>query len=317
MRDPYDVLGVPRGADEAQVKKAFRRLAKEHHPDRNKDNPKAQRAFSEVNQAYEIVGDKEKRAKFDRGEIDAEGKPRFQGHEGFGGGRGGAGFDPFGFETMARRGGSGARTGPQGFDPNDLFADLFAQSAGGARRGPANQGPAKGADLTATLEVSFVEAANGTKKRVAIGARELDLSIPAGIENGKQMRLRGQGKPSLEGGAPGDLLVTVLVQPHPLFTVDGADLRLDLPLTLDEAVLGGPVQVPTLSGSVELRVPAGTQGGKTLRLKGKGLPRPEGPGDLYVRLLVILPADDAELTEIAANIRALRPYRVRGPQFDA
>lgn len=310
MRDPYDVLGVPRGADEAQIKKAFRRLAKQHHPDTNANDPKAQRAFAEVNQAYEIVGDKEKRAKFDRGEIDAEGKPRFAGDP-FSGGRPGGGFGPFDFEFQT--GPRGRRGGPPpGFDPSDVFADFFA----GGRRGGARTGPARGADLTATLEVAFVEAARGARKRISVAGRDLEVAIPAGIESGKQMRLRGQGRASLEGGEPGDLLITVLVEPDPLFTAEGADLKLDLPITFDEAVLGASVRVPTLDGPVELKIPPGSRGGRTLRLKGKGLPRPDGAGDLYVRLSVVLPEADDELRDVAVRLRALRPYAVRGPEYD-
>jgi DnaJ-class molecular chaperone len=311
MRDPYEVLGVPRGAAEADIKKAWRKLAKQHHPDHNRNDPKSADKLAAVNSAYEILGDKEKRAQFDRGEIDAEGKPRFAGFEGFGGGqRPGRG----GFEFEFGRGG---RAGATRIDPSDLFSDLFGAFTGARGQGRAEASFGKGADASASLTVSFVEAAKGATKRVRLpSGREVDIAVPPGTENGRTMRLRGQGFPAPGGGEAGDALVTVVVEPDPLFQADGLDLRLDLPVSVDEAVLGATVRVPTLDGMVELRIPAGSNSGRTLRLKGKGLPSAQGAGDLYVRLLVVLPETDDDLRAYAEGLRARSAASPRGPAFE-
>lgn len=317
MRDPYTVLGVSRSASEAEIKKAFRKLAKQHHPDQNKNDPKAQAKFAEVNQAYEIVGDKEKRGKFDRGEIDADGKPRFAGFEGFEGMRPGA--RPGAFEFEFGPGGFRSRGGrtTAGPDPSDLFSELFGGLGGGKRGQPREAHFAKGQDLAATVTLSFVDAAKGTKAHVRLPTgKDVEVAIPAGTASGKTMRLRGQGYPAPHGGEAGDVILTVVVEPHPLFEADGADLRLTLPVTVDEAVLGAKVRVPTLDGPVDLALPAGTNSGKTLRLKGKGLPSAGTPGDLYVTIMVVLPQDDSELARFAEGLRAKRPYTVRGRDFE-
>lgn len=305
MRDPYTVLGVPRTASEAEVKKAFRTLAKKYHPDQNAGDAKAQAKFAEANQAHEILSDKEKRAAFDRGEIDAEGKPRFAG---FGAGGPGAGGFDFGV------GGAGGRRGPRGgVDPSDMFADLFAQAMGGQGAARGRAGPAggfafgKGEDIDIKVTLPFAEAMLGGTRRVRLpSGKELDLAIPPGSDHGTVLRLRGQGHAAPGGrGDAGDLLVTLEVEPHALFRRDGRDLRLDLPISLDEAVLGARVRVPTLDGEVELAVPAGTNGVRTLRLRGKGVPKPKAePGDLYVTLRVVLPEPDAELRAYAERLRA-------------
>jgi DnaJ-class molecular chaperone len=293
MRDPYVVLGVPKSATADEVKKAYRRLAKKYHPDQNKTDPQAKEKFAEANSAYEILGDEKKRGQFDRGEIDADGKPRFQGFEGFGAGGGGRragagpGPDMGGFEFNFG-GGRG------GFDPSDLFSDLFRaqQRGGGAGPGARPRGAPKGEDVQGAVTIGLLEAINGCKTRVSLSnGRTLEVSIPAGIEDGKQIRLRGQGSPGPFGAQLGDAIVTVKVAKHPYFRVDGRDLRLDLPITLYEAVLGGAVQVPTLSGAVEMTVPPGSTGGRTLRLRGKGLPASGGQaaGDLFVTPRIVLP----------------------------
>ncbi len=287
MRDPYTVLGVPKSADADEIKKAYRRLAKKFHPDQNKTDPKAQEKFSEASSAYEILGDEKKRGQFDRGEIDAEGKPRFQGFDGFGGGRRrhpGAQEYEFNFSG----GGAGGPRGGAGFDPSDIFSDFFG---GGRGRGRTRAAP-KGEDLQGSVTVSLLEAVKGGSARVALAnGRTLEVKIPAGIEEGKQIRLKGQGNPSPMGGEPGDALVTVRIAKHPHFRVEGRDLRLDLPITVYEAVLGGKVQVPTLGGAVEMTLPPGTNSGRTLRLRGKGLPAvgTAAAGDLLVTLRVTLP----------------------------
>jgi DnaJ-class molecular chaperone len=315
MRDPYTVLGVAKTADAAEIKKAFRKLAKKYHPDQSSD-PKAKERFAEVSAAYEIVGDEKKRGAFDRGEIDAEGKPRFQGFEGFG--AGGPGFarrsQGGGFEGFEFNFGGGGRPGQGGghFDPSDLFGDLF----GASRRANTQQSRnlPRGEDVTAQVTVDLLDAVRGAKTVVTLPTgRKLETSIPAGIEDGKQIRLKGQGQPSSFGGEPGDALVTVKIAKHPFLRVDGHDLRLDLPLTLYEAVLGGKVNVPTLDGKVELNIPAGSNGGRTLRLRGKGLPVAKGSaGDLLVTLRIILPDEqDQALMTLMREWQAQKPYDPR------
>jgi DnaJ-class molecular chaperone len=318
MRDPYSVLGVPRSATEAEIKKAWRKLAKQHHPDHNRNDPKSAAKLAEVNGAYDILGDKEKRGKFDRGEIDAEGKPRFAGFEGFEGfrqgGRGGSGAFEFEFGRGGFQPRPGGKAGP---DPGDLFSDLFETLGGRGRGGPQPRHFAKGDDVAATVRVPLAEAVKGTRARVRLPTgKDLEVTIPAGAENGRTMRLRGQGFSPPGGGEAGDALLTVEVEPHPLFRVEGRDLRLELPVTIDEAVLGATVRVPTLDGPVDLAVPPGSNSGRRLRLKGKGLPSPAGSGHLYVTLKVVLPEGDSSLAELAETIRAERPYAVRGPDFE-
>ncbi|PWB81650.1 MAG: molecular chaperone DnaJ [Methylocystaceae bacterium] len=320
MRDPYDVLGVAKTASAAEIKKAFRHLAKKFHPDQNKNDPKAKEKFAEANAAYEILGDATKKGQFDRGEIDAEGKPRFSGFEGFGAGpggfsRGARGGGPGGAEHFEFHFGGDAAHGRAGasFDPSDIFADLFG--GGGARRGRAGAPPRRGEDVATQVTVSLVEAVKGGHARVFLPTgRTLEVAIPPGIEEGKQIRLRGQGQPGPLGGEPGDALVTVKIAPHPFFQVSGRDLKLDLPLAFYEAVLGGKVAAPTLDGQVELSVPAGSNGGRVLRLRGKGLPAVEGKpaGDLYVTLKIVLPEGaDPELEAFAQKWRNGKPYDPR------
>jgi DnaJ-class molecular chaperone len=323
MRDPYEVLGVTRSASAAEIKSAFRKLAKKLHPDANKHDPKAAARFAELNAAYEIVGDKDKRKAFDGGEIDAEGKPRFQGFEGFGqqpgGGFGrGSGFESFSWGPEGAQ--AGGRAGARGFAGfEDILKDVFGgRGAGGrAARGgmhfePEDFGVAAGRDISAALSITLAEAAKGVKKRVQLPTgKEVEVKIPAGLDEGQQIRLKGQGLPGA-GGRTGDLLITVSVTPHPLFQRDGADLRLDLPVTLYEAVLGGKVRVPTLEGAVELAIPAGTNSGRTFRLKGKGFPAKERKGDLLASVRIVLPhAHDHELEELMRKWREAKPYDPR------
>jgi DnaJ-class molecular chaperone len=306
MRDPYDVLGVAKTANAGEIKKAYRQLAKKYHPDHNKSDPKAKERFAEINSAYEIVGDDEKKAKFDRGEIGADGKPRFAGFEGAGPGgfsRGAAG--PGGTHFEFSTGGAG---GHAGFE--DIFADLFGA---GAKRGRA--APRRGGDVVATASVPLETAALGGSTRVALpGGRMVDVKVPAGIDDGQQIRLRGQGHPGPVGGEAGDALVTVKILPHPHFRVEGRDLRLDLPVTLYEATLGAKIATPTLAGKVELTIPPGSNGGRTLRLRGKGLPAADGKpaGDLYVSLKLMAPeAPDADYEALMTKWRENKPYDPR------
>src|SRR5690348_11298055 len=314
MRDPYDVLGVSKSASEGDIKSAYRRLAKKLHPDANKHDPKAATRFAELNAAYEIVGDADKRKAFDRGEIDAEGKPRFQGFEGFGAQPGG-GFNPGGgahFESFSF-GPDGFRRSGGGGGIDELLRGMFRGGArGGARQGfgtpfegeDFSAGTGAGQDLHASLTITLNDAAKGTKTRVHLPTgKDVEVKIPAGIASGQQIRLKGQGWPSANGRA-GDALITVNVAPHPLFKPDGNDLRLDLPITLYEVALGGKVRVPTLDGAVELAIPPGTNSGRTFRLKGKGLKAQSGAGDLLATVRIMMPERvDEEFKELMKTWR--------------
>ncbi len=309
MRDPYTVLGVSKSADTAEIKKAYRRLAKRFHPDQSKD-PKAKDKFAEVSAAYEILGDEKKRGQFDRGEIDAEGKPRFQGFEGFGAG------GPGGFTRRTGQGGFEHfefRSAPGGgFDAGDIFSELFGAASQRRATGAQSRPLPRGEDVAAQLTVSLREAVHGGKSRVTLPTgRTLEVTVPAGVEDGQQIRLKGQGLASSFGGESGDALIAIKIAKHPYFRVDGRDLRLDLPLTLYEAALGAKVNVPTLDGQVELNVPAGSNGGRTLRLRGKGLPGAK-PGDLLVTLRIVLPDEtDPDLLELARKWQKQKPYNPR------
>jgi DnaJ-class molecular chaperone len=310
MRDPYDVLGVSKTASEAEIKSAFRKLAKKYHPDQSKEL-KAKERFAEVGSAYEILGDDKKRKAFDRGEIDAEGKPRapqFEGF-GFGGQPGGAGrgdFRNFGFDFGA--GGSSTQSGS--IDP-DILAELF----GAGRTRGRSQAAAHGEDIGVTIAVPLTTIAQGGTTRVILPTgKSLDVAVPAGIEEGKSIRLRGQGHPARRGGSPGDVIVTIRYVPHSLFKVEGRDLRLDLPITLYEAILGARVRAPTLSGEVEVSIAPGANGGRVLRLRGKGLPSgaDQAAGDLLATLRIVLPNEpDAELTALMKTMRDQKPYQPR------
>ena len=302
MADPYQTLGVARAASEADIKKAYRKLAKELHPDRNKDNPKASERFSQVTGAYDLLTDKDKRARFDRGEIDGDGNPAAPfgfgggGRPGGPGGMGGGGFQGQQFDF-----------GGEGADMSDIFEGLFGgrQAGGGGFAsgfGRRQQAPrAKGANVQYRLRVPFVDAAALAPQRITLGdGKTIDLKLPAGVEDGTQMRLSGKGGPG-PGGA-GDAIVTIEVVPHRFFTRDGDDVRLDLPITLREAVLGGAVKAPTVEKAVMLTIAPGASSGKVLRLKGKGFHKKGGGrGDQLVTLMVDLPADDAALKAFVAD----------------
>ncbi|WP_026789485.1 DnaJ C-terminal domain-containing protein [Pleomorphomonas oryzae] len=332
MRDPYEVLGVPKSADEATIKKAYRKLAKQHHPDANKNDPRSKERFSEVNSAYEIVGDKDKRRQFDAGEIDADGKPRFTGFEGFGGagGMGGGGFrqaggrptddilhDIFG-DAFANFAGGAARGGARGGRRGGGFSGFEGfTSAGAAGPGAGATGSTKGADVMVTARVRLEDIVGSGKVRISLpSGKSLDAKIPAGFEPGQQLRLKGQGG---DGTPPGDAIAILVYEPHALFRPDGYNLRLDLPVTLDEAVLGGKVRVPTLEGAVDMTIPAGVTGSKAFRLRGKGLPDKKGVrGDIFVTPRIVLPdGADAGLEKLMERWREVRPYDVRGPEFSS
>lgn len=288
MRDPYSVLGVAKSAKPEEIKSAFRKLAKKYHPDQNKDDPQAQTKFSEINQAYEIIGDKDRRAQFDRGEIDAEGKQTFQG---FGGG-GAAGGDPFaGFRQGAGQG--GFRQGGGFGGAEDIFSEIFGGGFGGGRQRASR--PAKGADLSATIFVSL-EQVMGAEKVEAVfpNGKNLAIKLPAFVEDGQVIRLKGQGEQPM-GGVAGDAMVTVKFKTHPRFEVKGRDLHLDLPVSIKEAVLGGRAEVETLTGRLAVKIPEWSSSDKVLRLKGKGLPvKTGGHADLFVHIRLMLPENGDE-----------------------
>lgn len=290
MRDPYQTLGVTRGASQDEIKAAYRRLAKKFHPDLNPGKPEVERQFKEISSAYDIVGDADKRARFDKGEIDASGNEQ----------RSAAGG---GFWRNAR---SGARANANNAnaDPvagDDIFDEFIRQATKGAAGGRRRSGPRpeRGADATYQLKLDFLEAAAGIKKRVTFpDGKNVDVTIPPGTEDGAKLRLKGQGRPGAGGAEAGDAYVEIQVAPHAHFERKGGDIYLDLPVTLAEAVVGAAITVPTIDGKVTLRVPENSNAGTTLRLKGKGVTDSKTGvrGDQYVRIRIALPEEpDREL----------------------
>ncbi|HVM78566.1 MAG TPA: J domain-containing protein [Stellaceae bacterium] len=293
MKDPYTVLGVPRTASPDDLKKSYRRLAKKLHPDLNPGNKATEQQFKEVTAAYELLADPEKRARFDRGEIDAAGNETA----------------PRGF---AHARGQRSRGAPEGFSVEDILSEILGRGFGGGG-GPFRR---RGADTHHRLRISFLDAALGGKKRITLpDGRSLDLAIPAGIENGQTLRLKGQGEPGHGSGGEGDAYIEIEVEPHPHFERKGRDIHIELPVTLPEAVLGAAITVPTIHGPVALKVPRGANSGTMLRLKGKGIAagRDGIGGDQYVKLRVVLPdAPDTELVKFLESWAARHPYEVRG-----
>jgi DnaJ-class molecular chaperone len=299
--DPYQILGIARGAGEKDIKSAYRKLAKELHPDRNQGDAKTAERFNDITRAYDLLSDKDKRARFDRGEIDIDGNPAMAYH--YGGGPGGG---QRGFRTEDFQGGG------EGIDLGDIFEGLFGGGQRGQRAGPGagRSRPApRGANVQYRLNVAFADAATLAPQRITLAdGKTIDLKLPAGLEDGTQMKLSGKGEPG--PGGPGDALVTIQVQPHAFFRRDSDNIRLDLPVSLDEAVNGAKVRVPTVEGAVMLTVAPGTSSGRTLRLKGKGFSRKDGSrGDQLVTLEIALPEGDEDLArrlEGWSDDRALR-----------
>ncbi len=301
MADPYTTLGVARTATEAEIKKAYRKLAKELHPDKNKGNPKASDRFSAVTNAYDLLTDKDKRARFDRGEIDGDGNPAAP--FGFGGGGG----NPGGFRPGPGGGGFQA----DGPDLSDIFENMFSSGGRGGFAGGFGRPREKGGNILYKLDVAFVDAVTSKPQRITLGdGKTIDLKLPAGLESGAQMRLTGKGQPG--PGGNGDGIVTLTVLPHRFFERAGDDVRLDLPISLSEAVLGASVRVPTPEGAVMLTVPKGSTSGKVLRLRGRGFHRKDGTrGDQLVTLMVDLPVDDDALIEF---VTAWKDKDLRNPR---
>ena len=311
-QDPYLELGVPRTASADDIRRAFRKLAKQHHPDQNPGNKASEERFKRITAAFDILGDEVKRKKFDRGEMDADG------HETRGGFGGGAGPGPGGFGGGGGRGGfEGAQF--DGVDLNDILGDMFGArggrgggggGGGGGGFGGGSPFSSKGADVRAKLEIDLEEAILGAKKRIAFAdGRTLDVTIPTGATEGQTIRLRGQG--SAGRGGPGDAMIELSIKPHPLFKREGDVLVMDLPVSVPDAVLGAKIQAQTPDGAVTLTVPRGANSGALLRLKGRGLSDASGKrGDLLARLVVTLPEKpDAELERFAEAWRRDRPYQ--------
>jgi DnaJ-class molecular chaperone len=302
--DLYQRLGLKRGASEAEIKKAYRSLAKQLHPDRNKDNPNAAKRFGEITQAYDLLSDKDKRAQYDRGEIDEDGNPKMPFGGGFGGYSRGAGGPqpgpPPGYENFNFGGGGDTA------DLSDLFEGLFGGAAGASGGGgpfggfrQRGRGPQKGADVAYRLKIPFVDAVALKAQRITLAdGKTIDLKLPQGLEDGTKIRLSGKGEEGPAGR--GDAIVSIEVAPHSFFTRENTNIRLNLPVTLKEAVLGGKVKVPTPEGPVMLTIPKGTTSGKVLRLKGRGFTAKDGKrGDQLVSVEIDLPASDPELEKFA------------------
>lgn len=288
-KDLYAILGVAKTASEAEIKSAYRKLARKYHPDLNKDNKDAADKFKEVSAAYDILGDKEKRQKYDNNEIDADGRPT-----GFGAGFGnGQGFDGNGgFYTYTRSGGRQNPFGDAGgFDFSSIFGDdIFSQFGGGAQnfRGGARR-PRKGEDVSYSMPIDFIDAVRGSQQQVVIGGKNVNVKVPAGTVDGQTLRLKGLGQPSLNGGENGDVLITLKVRPHAYFKAEGNDVLMEMPITVKEAILGAKVTVPTIDGKVAVKIPPYSSSGEKLRLKGKGIKNKQATGDQIITLKIIAP----------------------------
>ena len=307
-RDPYLELGVSRTASADEIRKAFRKLAKQNHPDTNPGDKAAEERFKRVSAAFDIVGDAEKRKKFDAGEIDADGRETMRG---FTGARGPWGANPAGgYENGFGRGGT-SRESFEGVDLGDILGEMFGgRGAGrGGGFGPFSQ---RGADVRARLEIDLEETIKGSKKRIGFSdGRTIDVTIPKGAQDGQTLRLKGQGAPGRAG--PGDAFIELAIVPHPIYRREGEVLVMDLPVTVYDAVLGGKVEAPTPDGPVTLTIPKGSNTGTKLRLKGRGLSDTQGRrSDLFARLVVTLPdQQDPELESFADSWKHRRPYAPR------
>ena len=291
----YDVLGVSKNASEAEIKSAYRKLARKYHPDVNKDNKEAADKFKEVSCAYDILGSKEKRQKYDNHEIDSEGKPTGFGAGGFGGYQNYSGANPFG---------GGFSGGNGGFDFSSIFGDdIFSQFGGGNGFAGASRRPRKGDDLAYTMRLDFISAVQGAEKSIMIQGKPVNVKIPSGTTDGQTLRLKGMGLAEPNNGPNGDVLITIKVDSHPYFSLDGLNVNLELPISIKEAILGGKVTVPTISGKVMVTIPPYSSSGEKLRLKGKGIKSKKGQGDEIITLKIVAPKrPNSELEEVLGKI---------------
>lgn len=296
-KELYSLLGVSKTATDAEIKSAFRKLARKYHPDVNKDNPDAEKKFKEINGAYDVLGDKEKRKKYDNHEIDSDGKPTGYG-AGYGSGFGGGQGNPFG-QGFGGGGQYGENAG--GFDFSSIFGeDVFSNFSGGGFQGfggNSRRRAQKGQDISYNMKISFLDAANGDEKTVQIGGKNINVKIPSGTIDGQTLRLKGLGQDGMNGGTRGDVLITINVESHPHFSLEGNNVLLELPISLKEAVLGGKITIPTISGKVAINVPSYASSGEKLRLKGKGIKTKSSCGDQIVVLKIILPKTKDEALE--------------------
>ena len=300
-QDPYQELGVARQASADEIRRAFRKLAKQLHPDKNPGDKASEERFKRISAAFDLLGDDEKRKKFDRGEIDADGRETMRGY---------AGGDPFGGGGF--RGGPGGGAAFEGVDLNDILGEMFG-ARGGQRGGFGGGQPQRGPDVRAQLEIDLEDAISGARKRISFSdGRTIDVTIPKAAAEGQVLRLKGQGSPGRAGA--GDALIELMIRPHPIFRREGDKLVMDLPISVPDAVLGAKIEAPTPEGPVTLTVPKGSSSGSILRLKGRGLPSARGGarGDLLARLQIILPETrDPELDRFAETWRKERPYTPR------
>ncbi len=310
-RNLYDVLGVGKTASEAEIKSAYRKLARKYHPDLNKDDKNAADKFKEISNAYDIIGNAEKRKKYDNNEIDEDGKPT-----GFGAGFGGAGSGFNGYQSYGGNPFSGFKSGgfnggaQGGFDFSSIFGDDIFSQFGGAQGGFRQRtAPQRGSDVSYNMRVDFLDAAKGVEKQISLNGKNINVKIPAGMQSGQTMRLKGLGNIGLNGGKNGDVLITVNVNEHPYFKADGLNILLDLPISVKEAISGAKITVPTINGKVAVTVPAFSSSGEKLRLKGLGIKSKTGQGDEIINLQIVLPkVKSANLAEAADK---MENYAVR------
>ena len=310
-KDLYQILGVSKSASEAEIKSAYRKLARKYHPDLNKDDKNAAEKFKEISNAYDIIGNAEKRQKYDNNEIDADGKPTGFG-AGFGGGAGGSYGGTYSGNPFGGGFNSGDFGGAQGFDFSSIFgSDFFSQFGGGNAGGRAygRAGARKGQDVSYNMRVSFLDAANGAEKQVNLNGKNINVKIPAGMQSGQTMRLKGLGGAGVNGGENGDVMITVNVEEHPYFKSDNQNILLDLPISLKEAIKGAKITVPTINGKVVVTVPPMSSSGEKLRLKGKGIKTAKACGDQIVNLQIVMPKNKSDKLNALAD--SIENYAVR------